>query len=219
MPSFIPDLAALVTFLVAALTLNLTPGADMTYVIARSAGQRRAAGVCSALGVAAGSLLHSLFAALGLSAVVMRSEAAFEIIKYAGAAYLLYLAWKAWRSGDAATAQILRPPASLGRIFLEGLLTNLLNPKVALFILAFLPLFVDPARGSVAGQILFLGLLFNIGGTLVNIVVASLVGGITAALRSRSGRSRQFAALMRRLSALVFLYLAVQFALGQRPRA
>jgi threonine/homoserine/homoserine lactone efflux protein len=219
MPSFAPDLATLIPFLVAALTLNLTPGADMTYVIARSAAQGRAAGISSAFGIAAGAFLHSLLAAIGLSALVLQSEAAFQIVKYAGAGYLLYLAWKAWRSGDAATAQALRPPAGLGRIFVEGLLTNLLNPKVALFILAFLPLFVDPARGSVAGQILFLGLLFNIGGTLVNIVVASLVDGITAALRSRSGRARQFTALMRRLSALVFLSLAIQFALGQRPRS
>ncbi|MGE0118445.1 MAG: LysE family translocator [Dongiaceae bacterium] len=219
MPSFVPDPATLIPFLVAALTLNLTPGADMTYVIARSAGQGRAAGISSALGIAAGSFLHSLLAAVGLSALVLQSEAAFQVVKYAGAGYLLYLAWKAWRSGDAAAAQVARPPAGLGRVFVEGLLTNLLNPKVALFILAFLPLFVDPARGSVAGQILFLGLLFNIGGTLVNIAVAGLVDGITGALRNRSGRARQVAALMRRLSALVFLSLAVQFALGQRPRS
>ncbi len=218
MPSFVPDLASLIPFLVAALTLNLTPGADMTYVIARSAGQGRAAGISSALGVAAGSFLHSLFAAVGLSALVMQSETAFQIVKYAGAAYLLYLAWNAWRSGSMEAMQGSRPPAGLGRIFLEGLLTNLLNPKVALFILAFLPLFIDPARGNVGGQILFLGLLFNIGGTVVNSVVAGFVGWTVAALRDGLGRSQRLVTLMRRLSALVFLYLAVQFALGQRTR-
>jgi threonine/homoserine/homoserine lactone efflux protein len=217
MPSFIPDLATLIPFLIAALTLNLTPGADMTYVIARSAGQGRAAGISSALGIAAGSFLHSVFAAVGLSALVMQSETAFQIIKYAGAAYLLYLAWKAWRSGSEQAAQA-PPPAGLGRIFLEGLLTNLLNPKVALFILAFLPLFVDPARGSVASQILFLGLLFNIGGTIVNAIVAGFVGWTVGALRDKSGGSARWSALMRRLSAVVFLTLAVQFALGQRTR-
>src|SRR5262249_11431243 len=107
---------------------------------------------CSVLGLLAGALGHTLLAALGLSALVMQSEAAFQIIKFAGAAYLLYLAWKAWRSGNIDVGQPSRPPASLGRIFAEGLLTNLLNPKVALFILAFLPLFVEPARGSVAGS-------------------------------------------------------------------
>src|SRR5215470_12344349 len=148
MASFIPPLAALAPFFVAALTLNLTPGADMTYVIARSLGQGRAAGVVSALGVSAGSLCHATLAAVGLSALVLQSETAFQVIKYAGAAYLLYLAWKAWRAGDEGTAAAPRPPAGLGRIFAEGAFTNLLNPKVALFILAFLPLFVDPARGT-----------------------------------------------------------------------
>jgi LysE type translocator len=98
MASFVPELSTLLPFLVAALTLNLTPGADMTYVIARSAGQGRLAGISSAFGVSAGALVHSLLAALGLSALVMQSETAFQIIKFAGAAYLLYLAWKAWRS-------------------------------------------------------------------------------------------------------------------------
>jgi threonine/homoserine/homoserine lactone efflux protein len=219
MPSFIPELSTLLPFLVAALTLNLTPGADMTYVIARSAGQGRLAGISSALGIAAGSLVHTLLAALGLSALVMQSETAFQIIKFAGAAYLLHLAWKAWRSGSSNVVHSSRPPGSLGRIFTEGLLTNLLNPKVALFILAFLPLFVEPARGNVIGQILFLGLLFNIGGTAVNVVVACTVDWIVAAVRTRSGRSRRIAGLMRRLSALVFVYLAVQFALGQRSRS
>jgi threonine/homoserine/homoserine lactone efflux protein len=219
MPSFVPELSTLLPFMIAALTLNLTPGADMTYVIARSAGQGRWAGISSALGISAGSLVHTLLAALGLSALIMQSEAAFQTVKFAGAAYLLYLAWKAWRSGDAAVAQPSRPPASLGRVFTQGLLTNLLNPKVALFILAFLPLFVEPARGSVAGQILFLGLLFNISGTSVNIAVACAVDWIVAAMRERSGRSHHVATLMRRLSAFVFVYLAVQFAIGQRSRS
>lgn len=219
MPSFIPELSALVPFFVAALTLNLTPGADMTYVIARSAGQGRWAGISSAFGISAGALVHTLLAAVGMSALVMQSETAFQIIKFAGATYLIYLAWKAWRSGDAEMGQAPRPPASLGRIFTEGMLTNLLNPKVALFILAFLPLFVDPARGSVGGQIMFLGLLFNISGTTVNVTVACAVGWIVAALRERSGRSRRIAIVMRRLSALVFVYLAIQFAVGQRTRS
>jgi threonine/homoserine/homoserine lactone efflux protein len=219
MQSFIPPLSTLLPFFVAALTLNLTPGADMTYVMARSASQGRLAGVSSTFGISAGALVHSFLAAIGLSALVMQSEVAFQIIKFAGAGYLLYLAWKAWRSGGISVGETRRPPASLGRIFAEGLLTNLLNPKVALFILAFLPLFVDPARGSVGGQILFLGLLFNISGTTVNIIVACAVDWVVAALRERSGRSQGIARWMRRFSALVFVYLAVQFAVGQRIRS
>ena len=217
MSSFVPPLATLVPFMLAALTLNLTPGADMTYVIARSVGQGRAAGVVSAFGISAGSLGHSILAAIGLSALVLQSETAFQIIKFAGAGYLLYLAWKAWRAGDQAATATPRPAASLGRIFGEGALTNLLNPKVALFILAFLPLFVDPSRGSVAGQILFLGLLFNISGTTVNVLVACFVGWLVSAARKRA-RSRSFASIMRRVSALVFVCLAAQFALGHRIR-
>jgi threonine/homoserine/homoserine lactone efflux protein len=212
MPSFIPDLATLAPFLIAALALNLTPGADMTYVIARSLGQGRGAGVSSAFGIAAGSFLHSIFAAIGLSAVLLHSELAFQLIKYAGAAYLLYLAWKAWRSGNEAADIAERRPAGLGRIFLEGALTNLLNPKVALFILAFLPQFVDPAKGSVAGQILFLGLLFNIGGTAVNLVVACSA----SAARGLVKGSPRFAGLLRRLTALVFVGLALRLAASER---
>jgi threonine/homoserine/homoserine lactone efflux protein len=212
MPSFIPDLATLAPFLVAALALNLTPGADMTYVIARGLGQGRGAGISSAFGIAAGSFLHSVFAAIGLSALVLHSELAFQLIKYAGAAYLLYLAWKAWRSSNEAAEIAERRPAGLGRIFVEGALTNLLNPKVALFILAFLPQFVDPAKGNVAGQILFLGLLFNIGGTAVNLAVACSA----SAARGLVKGSPRFAGLMRRLSAIVFVGLALRLAASER---
>src|SRR5262249_33070660 len=219
MQSFVPPLSTLLPFFVAALTLNLTPGADMTYVMARSASQGRLAGISSAFGISGGALIHSVLAAIGLSALVMQSEAAFQIIKFAGAGYLLYLAWKSWRSSGIPMGETRRPAASLGRIFAEGLLTNLLNPKVALFILAFLPLFVDPTRGSVGGQLLFLGLLFNISGPIVNIVVACTVDWAVAALRERSGRSQGIARWMRRFSALVFVYLAFQFAIGQRSRS
>jgi threonine/homoserine/homoserine lactone efflux protein len=206
MLDFIPDWSRLLPFLVAGLSLNLTPGADMTYVLARSAGQGRGAGVVSAFGVSAGSLGHSLLAAVGVSALLASSPTLFLAIQYGGAAYLLYLAWKAWRGASQPLAMQERPRASLGRIFLEGAWTNLLNPKVALFILAFLPQFVDPARGHVIGQMLFLGLLFNIGGTTVNLVVALVVGWISDHLR----QSAKFALYVGRFSALVMLWLAVQ---------
>ncbi len=206
MLDFIPDWSRLLPFLVAGLSLNLTPGADMTYVLARSAGQGRGAGAVSALGVSAGSLVHSLLAAVGVSALLASSPTLFLAIQYGGAAFLLYLAWKAWRSARQPLALQERPRASLTRVFLEGAWTNLLNPKVALFILAFLPQFVDPARGNVVGQMLFLGLLFNIGGTTVNLAVALVVGWISDHLR----QSAKFALYVGRFSALVMLWLAVQ---------
>jgi threonine/homoserine/homoserine lactone efflux protein len=206
MLDFIPDWSRLLPFLVAGLSLNLTPGADMTYVLARSAGQGRGAGVVSAFGVSAGSLGHSIFAAVGVSALLASSPTLFLVIQYGGAAFLLYLAWKAWRGASQPLALLQRPKASLTQVFLQGAWTNLLNPKVALFILAFLPQFVDPARGHVIGQMLFLGLLFNIGGTTVNLVVALVVGWISDHLR----QSARFALYVGRFSALVMLWLAVQ---------
>ena len=206
MLDFIPDWSRLLPFLVAGLSLNLTPGADMTYVLARSAGQGRGAGVVSAFGVSAGSLGHSILAAVGVSALLASSPTLFLVIQYGGAAFLLYLAWKAWRGASQPLALLQRPKASLTQVFLQGAWTNLLNPKVALFILAFLPQFVDPARGHVIGQMLFLGLLFNIGGTTVNLVVALVVGWISDHLR----QSARFALYVGRFSALVMLWLAVQ---------
>jgi threonine/homoserine/homoserine lactone efflux protein len=213
MLDFIPDWTRLLPFLVAALTLNLTPGADMTYVMARSTGQGRAAGAVSSFGIAAGSLVHSILAAVGLSALLASSPTLFLAIQYGGAAYLLYLAWKAWRSASQPLSMQERPRASLTRIFIEGAWTNLLNPKVALFILAFLPQFIDPSRGHVAGQLLFLGLLFNIGGTTVNLAVALVVGWISDLLRHSMG----FARVMGRFSAAMLLLLAAYTIYTRRP--
>jgi threonine/homoserine/homoserine lactone efflux protein len=207
------DLTQLLPFLAAALALNLTPGADMTYVIARSATQGRAAGVAASLGIAAGSAVHSVLAALGVSALLQHSEAAFLTVKYAGAAYLLYLAWKAIRAGDTAVAADRKlGRAGLWRVFGEGAITNLLNPKVALFILAFLPQFVDPSSGNAAVQILILGALFNIGGTTVNGVVACFASAAARAI----GNSAGFGRWLNRISALVFVGLAVRLVLAER---
>jgi threonine/homoserine/homoserine lactone efflux protein len=207
-----PDLATLIPFLAAALALNLTPGADMTYVIARSATQGRSAGIAASFGVAAGSFVHSLLAAFGVAALVQHSDAAFLAIKIAGAAYLLFLAWKAIRAGAQAASLASLPPVKTSRVFAEGALTNLLNPKVALFILAFLPQFVDPAKGSVALQILVLGLIFNIGGTTVNCIVAVSAGAAAGMLRG----SATFSRWLNRFSALVFVGLALRLAFAER---
>ncbi len=207
------DLTQLLPFLAAALALNLTPGADMTYVVARSATQGRGAGIAASLGIAAGSFVHSVLAALGVSALLQHSQTAFLTVKYAGAAYLLYLAWKAVRSGSRAMAvERTLERGSLWRVFVEGALTNLLNPKVALFILAFLPQFVDPAKGSPAVQILLLGAIFNVGGTSVNAIVAC---SASAALRALGG-SAVFGRWLNRIAALVFVGLAVRLALSDR---
>jgi threonine/homoserine/homoserine lactone efflux protein len=209
-----PDLTSLWPFFLAALALNLTPGADMTYVIARTATQGRAAGVTASLGIAGGSVVHTALAAFGVSAILAHSEAAFITVKAAGAAYLLYLAWKALMAGAArATAAQPLPAIPLWRIFAEGVLTNVLNPKVALFILAFLPQFVDPtAAGPVWLQILFLGTLFNISGTAVNCIVALSTAAAAGLVRGSASLGRW----LNRLSALVFVGLAIRLALTER---
>jgi threonine/homoserine/homoserine lactone efflux protein len=209
----LPDWTLLAPFLVAALALNLTPGADMTYVLARSVSQGRGAGVLSAFGIATGSVVHTVAAAVGLSAILLHSQTAFLVIKYAGAAYLLYLAFRAlWDGRTAATGGKARPPAPLTRVYLDGVVINVMNPKVALFILAFLPQFVDPAKGHVAAQIVLLGTFFNIGGTVVNCAVAWASSAASRKLKTSAGFERA----LRWLSATVFAGLAVRLAVSER---
>jgi threonine/homoserine/homoserine lactone efflux protein len=212
MPDLLPPWTLLAPFLAAAIALNLTPGADMTYVLARSLGQGREAGLVSALGIAAGSAIHAVLAAVGLSAVLMHSEAAFTAVKLGGAAYLLWLAFKAVRDGGAAATMSERPPAPLGRIFLEATLTNLLNPKVALFVLAFLPQFVAPEQGHVGLQIVLLGTIFNFGGTAVNVAVALSMSAARSFVLGSSWVRRALAWF----SAAVFVGLAARLALAER---
>jgi threonine/homoserine/homoserine lactone efflux protein len=155
----VPDPATLAFFALASITLIAIPGPNALYIAARSLSQGRAAGVASALGVEAGTLVHVAAAAAGLSALVASSDLAFDAIRYLGVAYLLLLGIRALRGSSGGE---VRPagPGSLRRAFAEGLLVNVLNPKVALFFLAFLPQFTDPGQGSVAAQTLALGALF-----------------------------------------------------------
>jgi threonine/homoserine/homoserine lactone efflux protein len=206
------DTAHLSLFLAATLALNLTPGPDMLYVIARSLSQGRSAGIVSALGIGAGCLVHMLAAAFGLSAVLMSSAVAFEAVKWAGAAYLVFLGVRAVLSGASGIEGAARPAASLARVFREGVATNVLNPKVALFFLAFLPQFVNPARGGVATQVLMLGLLFNTSGTLVNVGVALLAGSVGRWASASAGASRA----QRWFTGGVFVALGVRLALAGR---
>src|SRR5215217_5961460 len=149
----------------ASLALNVTPGPDMLYVIARSTGEGRTAGVVSALGIGAGTLVHVAALALGLSALLTAVPLAYDVVRWAGAAYLTWLGVRAIRDARRGTTAREVPPAPLSVVFRQGVVTNVLNPKVALFFLAFLPQFVDPARGNPALQVVALGLLFDTTGT------------------------------------------------------
>jgi threonine/homoserine/homoserine lactone efflux protein len=208
----LPDASTLLLFMTAALALNVTPGPDMLYVIARGVGEGRAAGIISALGIAAGCLVHTLAVAFGLAGLLRAVPVAFEIVKWMGAAYLVWLGVRALRKRGIAVGHATLAATSKTAVFRQGMLTNVLNPKVALFFLAFLPQFVDPERGPVALQLVSLGLLFNVSGTLVNILVAVLASGAGAWSRRRFGES----AFMRRLTGLLFIGLGVRLALLER---
>jgi threonine/homoserine/homoserine lactone efflux protein len=147
-------------FVLAALVLAVTPGPAVMYIVARSVSQGRAGGVVSCLGVAVGGLVHVLGAALGLSAVLATSALAFATVKYAGAAYLVWLGMRKLFPAPGSKAREAVPAHSLGRAFFEGVVVNVLNPKTALFFLAFLPQFVTPSRGHVSLQCATLGGLF-----------------------------------------------------------
>src|SRR5215217_3065628 len=154
-----PDPTTFGLFVVAALALLLVPGPAVLYVVARSVDQGRPAGLASVLGVGIGSLVHIAFAAVGLSALLASSAAAFGVVKWLGAAYLIWLGLQRLLTrGEDAPAAVA--PDHLSRIFLQGVVVNVLNPKTALFFLAFLPQFVDPSRGSVAAQVAVLGCVF-----------------------------------------------------------
>ncbi len=189
-----PGPAPLAIFLVAALALNISPGPDMLYVISRSLEHGRRAGIVSALGIGAGTLVHTFVTAIGLSAILLSLPIAYELIRYAGAAYLAYLGIRILlaRGSNGATAETSASTNyfSLRSVFRQGVTTNVLNPKVALFLLAFLPQFVDQSKGAVALQMILLGLLFDTSGTSVNVIVATLASRVSDSLKNRSGFRR-----------------------------
>ncbi|TYK53284.1 LysE family translocator [Actinomadura decatromicini] len=171
-------------FLLAALTLVAIPGPNHLYITTRSIGEGRRAGVASALGVETGTLVHIAAAAAGLSAVVAASATAFGVLRYAGAAYLVFLAYRTLRGRDEFDGPVLKPQP-LRRVYLDGMLVNVLNPKVVLFFLAFLPQFVDRDAGAVPLQIAVMGVVLALIGLVSDIVYAVAAGSIGAWLRAR----------------------------------
>ncbi|MFB9201547.1 LysE family translocator [Nonomuraea spiralis] len=201
------SLTTFLLFATASLVLVLVPGPNHLYIAARGLAQGRAAGLASALGVEAGTLVHIAAAAAGLSYVISRSAALFAIVKWAGVAYLLYLGVRAFTGKD---AQAGAPPAQpLAKVFLEGVLVNVLNPKVALFFLAFLPQFVDPGAGSPALQIIVFGLTLLFLGLISDLVYALTAGALGTRL-TRAART------LRYVSGVVYLGLGVATAFAGR---
>ena len=209
----LPAWPVFLSFVVAGLALNIVPGADMTFVIAAAARGGARQGSIAAVGIGAGTFVHILAAVLGLSAIRASSQAVFNLIKWAGAAYLLWIAFSLIRSGDQGRGdEAARPALSGWRLFRAAALVNVLNPKVAVFFLAFLPQFVDPHAAMPALQILCLGLWFDLVGTLVNVAVALAAAGTAMRLR----HVRWLGRAARWLAAGAMGGLAVQLAVSQR---
>ena len=199
-------------FVLSGFLLNITPGPDTLYIVGRSSTQGWRAGAVAALGIGAGTLVHICAAALGLSAILAASASAFTAVKFIGAAYLLYVGISLIRSAGASKSSpsaVVARAASIRIIFVQGFLTNVLNPKVALFFLAFLPQFVAADAGSKPLAFLFLGAIFDFNGTLWNLFVA----WSTARLSRRLGAGAAFKRWFNRCVGSVFVFIGIRLAL------
>lgn len=206
------DPHTLALFIPIALALNLTPGADMMFCLGQGLRAGPAAGLAASLGITTGGLIHALLAGLGLAALLTSVPMAFEVIRWAGVAYLLVLGVQAIRNPPQLTASGVRPAGTVVAAWRQGVLVNLLNPKVAIFTLALVPQFVDATRGAVLAQFLILGAVLGIGGTVINGLVGVFAGSIGRALT----RNMTLANLFRYLTGFVFVALAARLALDRR---
>ena len=202
-------------FLIAGILLNLTPGADTMYILGRSISQGKKAGILSALGISTGSLIHCIVAAFGLSIIIAKSAIAFATIKYLGAAYLIYLGIKALftKSKDEFEIEKL-DTKKIGnrRIFVSGILTNILNPKVALFFLAFLPQFIDPNYTTDSLPFIILGLTFIATGTIWCLALALF----SSKLSERIRRNYKIKMWLDKITGGIFITLGIKLALEKK---
>ena len=208
-----PEPSTLVLFVAAALVLLVTPGPAVLYVVARSIEQGPKAGFVSSLGLSLGGFVHVLAATLGLSAILVSSATAFSIVKLIGAGYLIYLGIRTLLGRNQGAEGVAESPRTMWRIFRDGVIVNLFNPKAALFFFAFLPQFVDPDKGHVALQFLGLGLLFEMLGLMSDSTYALLAGTVGGWLRTNE-RVRE---IQRYVTGSVYLGLGVVTALSGGP--
>jgi threonine/homoserine/homoserine lactone efflux protein len=201
-------------YVVSGLLLNIAPGADFLYVLTRSASRGFVAGVWAGLGIGAGCFVHVGAAALGLSAILASSATAFTVVKWIGAAYLIYLGVSMVMSRGSLKFDTTATPSSdtHARIFWQGFLTNVLNPKVALFFLAFVPQFIEPASPTKVEAFLLLGAIFNTTGTIWNIIVARA----SAFLAGRLGEASRLGVWLNRSLGGLFVLLGLRLASSPR---
>jgi threonine/homoserine/homoserine lactone efflux protein len=207
----LPD-TNLALFVAASLAVIVAPGPDNVYVLTRGIAQGREVALASAWGMCSGLLFHTTLAAIGLSAILAQSAVAFSIVKYAGAAYLVYLGVRAFLSREEAPSAEETPAVKLRSFFFRGLTMNLLNPKVAVFFLAFLPQFADSAAEGVALRLMALGLIF----ALLSVIGFSAIALFSGILGDRLSRNPRFAAALQWLTGCVLVGLGVRLAFSDR---
>jgi threonine/homoserine/homoserine lactone efflux protein len=205
-----PDPSHLLLFVGAALLLLVVPGPSVLYVVTQSVSHGRRAGIASVAGITTGTLVHIAAATVGLSALLASSAVAFDVVKYLGAAYLIVVGVRRLAGWEREAPGRARASRDLGRLYRQGIIVNTLNPKTALFFLAFLPQFVDPSRGVAWVQILLLGLLFATLGFLSDGTWALVAGTLGDRLR----RGRRFPGIQRYVSGSVFVGLGAVAALS-----
>jgi threonine/homoserine/homoserine lactone efflux protein len=204
-----PDPHTFLLFAGASIVLLVIPGPSVLYVVTRSVAQGRRAGAVSVLGVGLGNFSHAVAAAIGVSAIIASSAIAFTVVKYAGAAYLIYLGIRALLARRQTPVALPERARTDRRLFWEGFLVDFLNPKVALFFLAFFPQFIDPAQGPIATQMLMLGAVFTSLGLLSDGGYALTAGALGS--RLRAGRAER----LQRASGAIYLGLGVSAALAE----
>ncbi|WP_454814008.1 LysE family translocator [Labrys neptuniae] len=207
-----PDPTLWGLFVLASITLLLTPGPAVLFIVARSVERGKVAGLVSVLGIHLGTIVHIVAAAVGLSALIVSSTLAFSVVKYLGAAYLIWIGIRTLMAPDLPLEISAKSTKPLHRLFQEGFIVNLFNPKTAIFFLAFLPQFVDPARGGLHWQVLVLGFTFMGLGVLSDAMFALAAGAAGDFLR----RSRRFLRFQRWFAGLSFIGLGVTAALVSR---
>ena len=212
-----PDTPQLLIFIAAGWLLNLTPGPDVLYIVSNALKSGVRAGMVAALGIVSGCFVHVLAAALGVGALLATSATAFTVLKWVGAAYLVWMGVKLLTQGGSSVVPVpgtvVGQPESLGRIFRRGFLTNVLNPKVALFFLAFVPQFIAPGTENKVTAFLLLGLLFNLNSLPINFGYAWLAGWTA----SRVGAVQRALRGMDRAAGVMFIGFGLRLALSGPP--
>ena len=203
--------ADLLVFMTAALSLNLTPGNDMMYVLGQSLKGGSKTGVAASFGIAVGSLIHLGFVALGVAVILAQHPIAFDIIRYGGAGYLLWIAYSTLTTPQSTPSPDAEQRSTFAA-FRDGVMVNVFNPKIIVFMFAFLPPFVRPENGSPLLQLFILGMIFNAGGTAINCAVAVFSGKIGEVLATSSRFRKWFS----RISAGLFVLLAARLILERR---